>query len=111
MTSHHTEKYYLNDDSLGVTNLNQFLSHYYLLSGSQEGLTGSLQFILKFEDVNVNCDPESVLNDDHRYGQHTGLSSNSNAIHLGLFIFQENGLWHARKLQMSVHTAQFCLHV
>ena len=44
------------------------------------GSTGSLQFILKlrciFVDVNVNCDPESVLNDDRRWGRYTGPSTN-----------------------------------
>ena len=35
-----------------------------------------------FEDIDVNCDPESVLNDDRRSDQHMRLSTNSNAIHL-----------------------------
>ena len=53
LTSRHTAKSYsVNDDTLGVTNLNQFSPHYYLLS--IEGSTGSLQFISKlcciFED-------------------------------------------------------------
>ena len=36
LTSGYTVKYHLNDDSLGVTNLDQFSPHYSLLSGSQE---------------------------------------------------------------------------
>ena len=77
----------LRDDSLSVTNLNQFSSHYYLLSGTTkiEGSTGSLQFTSKLCCIFEIVIPVSVLNDDRRSGQHTGPSSNSSAIHLVQF--------------------------
>ena len=83
LTSRHTAKYDLNDNSLGVSSFGHICC---LRDMKIEGSIGSLQFILKlcrnFEDVNANCDLESVLNDDRRSGQHTKASSNSNVIHL-----------------------------
>ena len=77
-------------------NLYQFLAH--VLSGCQEDEGSREEITLKFistlccnfEDANVNCDAELVLNEDCRIlcfchnnlGQHTGWSLNSLAIHL-----------------------------
>ena len=83
LTSYHTLKY-LKDDSLGVTNLVQFWPHYYLLSGCHKDWRVNRVIKIYFQIVLY---PELVLNDDLRWGQHTGLSTNSNQ----LFILLANG--------------------
>ena len=87
-------KYYLNDGILGVTNPDKFLPH--LSSGCHKDWRIDRGHCNLFQNcaVNGNCDSESVLNDDRRSGEHTGPSTNINAIHL---VFNRNWNKHESK--------------